>query len=63
MLNHQSRSKVGEHMLGEPVAGGGLLDRRVFLAGGALLASAATLRDANAGSDSFGDDAPTSMTR
>ena len=63
MLNHQSWSKVGEHMLGEPVAGGGLLDRRVFLAGGALLASAATLRDANAGSHSIGDDAPTSMTR
>ena len=63
MLNHQSWSKVGEHMLGKPVAGGGLLDRRVFLAGGALLASAATLRDATAGSDSIGDDAPASMTR
>ena len=63
MLNHQSWSKVGEHMLGEPVAGGGLLDRRVFLAGGALLASAATLRDATAGSNSIGDDAPASMTR
>ena len=63
MVSRQGWSKLGEHTLGKPVAGGGLLDRRVFLAGGALLASTATWRDATAGSDSIGDDSPSSMTK
>jgi hypothetical protein len=48
MSNNQIKSKTTQDIFGEPVAGGGLLNRRVFLAGGALLASASAARDARA---------------
>ena len=62
MQNNQIQSKASPEIFGEPVAGGGLLNRRVFLAGGALLASTAAARDARADSNSVGDDSPISMT-
>ena len=61
MSNNQIQSKTTQDIFGEPVAGGGLLNRRVFLTGGALLASAAAARDARADSRSIGDDSPASM--
>ena len=63
MSDRQAPKPSIEHLLERPVAGGGLLDRRVFLAGGAFFASAAALSTAAADSTSVGDDVPSSMTR
>lgn len=62
MPNKPNQTEMTRDAAYTPVARGGLLHRRAFLAGGALVASAAALPRIANGAATIGDHAPPSMT-